>query len=45
MSVLTNQVSKHGAIPHHEIGDDHDWKTVTEQASFIPRGKHKKDWE
>jgi len=39
------RVGKHGAIPHHELSKDRDWKTVAEQASFIPYGEHKKAWD
>jgi hypothetical protein len=39
------RVAANGAIPHNELEKDRDWKKVTEEAAFIPYGRHKKDWD
>jgi len=44
-SITWLRVGKHGAIPTGELNDDRDWKTVAEQATFIPYGQHGKDWD
>jgi hypothetical protein len=36
------RVSKHGAI---DMTRDHDWETLTKEATFMPYGKHKVDWD
>jgi len=39
------RVGNHGAIPASEMNKDRDWKTVAEQAVFLPYGEHGKDWD
>ena len=39
------RVGKNGAIPWREMNDDRDWEKVTEEAVFLPYGRHKKDWD
>jgi hypothetical protein len=39
------RVAKDGAIPWRKINDNRDWKKATQEAVFIPYGRHKKDWD
>jgi len=39
------RVAANGAIPWREMDDDRDWKKVTQEAVFLPYGRHKKDWD
>jgi len=39
------RVGKQGVIPHSELEKDRDWKKVAEEATFIPYGRHGKDWD
>jgi len=40
-----SRVGHHGAIPDSELSKDRDWKTIAEQAVFIPYGEYKKGWD
>ena len=37
-----NRVGKHGAI---DMSKEYDWKTLTQEAAFVPYGRHKVDWD
>ena len=39
------RVGAHGAIPHSDLKKKRDWKKVAREATFIPYGRHKKDWD
>jgi len=39
------RVGRRGAIPQAELSQDKDWKTIAEQATFIPHGEHGKEWD
>ena len=38
------RVGKEGAIPHKQLSRKRDWKKAVKEATFIPYGRHKKDW-
>jgi len=44
-SVTWLRVGKHGAILWSELGKDCDWKTIAEDAVFMPYGEHGVDWD
>jgi len=39
------RVGAHGAIPHSDLNKKRDWKKAAKQATFIPYGRHGKDWD
>jgi len=39
------RAGKHGAIPWREMDDNRDWKKAAKEVTFIPYGRHKKDWD
>jgi len=43
--VTWSRVGARGAIPAARMNDERDWKTVAEQATFMPYGEHGKDWD
>jgi hypothetical protein len=40
--VTWNRVGKQGTI---DFSKEHDWETLTKEATFMPYGKHKVDWD
>jgi hypothetical protein len=39
------RVGANGAIPWRKMDDKRDWKKAAKEATFIPYGRHKKDWD
>ena len=39
------RVGKQGAIPDEELSKEKDWKKIAHEATFIPLGRHGKDWD
>jgi len=43
--VTWQRVLKDGALTASQLGKDRDWKQAAEQATFLPYGKFKHDWD
>ncbi|MDP7637968.1 MAG: hypothetical protein QF577_10530, partial [Phycisphaerae bacterium] len=40
-----SRVGRHGAMAHAQLSKDRNWKKVTQEAVFVPYGRHGKDWD